>query len=339
MSRPVYMTDVAREAGVHKSTVSLALRNHPRIPAETRERVRLAAEKLGYRPNPMVTALMQLKKASRPLSTAPGLAYVTAHPGRYDWRQKDSDLPDFLPGAARQAHELGFKLNDYWLTEPGMTGGRMSQILRARGITGIIVAPLPPGAHRLDLAWENFCVVSLGVHLTTPLVHRVAHNHFHTMKMAVARCRAAGCTRIGVYLAGQGYRVIWEHWIGAYLGEQVQGRKTVAPCLAEDASPEVFWKWFRATKPDAIIFGRSPVPEWLEAGGVKVPDDVSLVNLHVRDPKGWLAGVYYDPAITGGEAVNQLVALINRNEVGPPAQAHDFLIHGHWVQGQSLRER
>ncbi len=53
------LDDVARSAGVHRTTVSLALRNHPRIPQATRDRVKQIANDLGYRINPLVSALMQ----------------------------------------------------------------------------------------------------------------------------------------------------------------------------------------------------------------------------------------------------------------------------------------
>lgn len=46
--RPVTILDVAAEAKVSKSTVSLVLKDSPLIPAETSERVREAAAKLGY---------------------------------------------------------------------------------------------------------------------------------------------------------------------------------------------------------------------------------------------------------------------------------------------------
>lgn len=47
----VKIVDVAREAGVAPSTVSRALNNHPSVGPEYVERVRRAAERLGYRPN------------------------------------------------------------------------------------------------------------------------------------------------------------------------------------------------------------------------------------------------------------------------------------------------
>jgi DNA-binding LacI/PurR family transcriptional regulator len=51
--------DVARLAGVHVSTVSRVLRDSPQlnIRAETRLRIKAAAEELGYRPNAVARAL------------------------------------------------------------------------------------------------------------------------------------------------------------------------------------------------------------------------------------------------------------------------------------------
>lgn len=47
----IKIVDVAREAGVAPSTVSRALNNHPSVGEEYVQRVREAAERLGYRPN------------------------------------------------------------------------------------------------------------------------------------------------------------------------------------------------------------------------------------------------------------------------------------------------
>src|SRR5689334_15040137 len=54
------MRDIAAVAGVSQSTVSRVLNDVPtRVPIapETRERVTLAARKLGYRPNPLARGL------------------------------------------------------------------------------------------------------------------------------------------------------------------------------------------------------------------------------------------------------------------------------------------
>jgi LacI family transcriptional regulator len=57
-SQIVTLKDVAERARLSPATVSYALRQHPKIPAETSELVATAARELGYRPNPRVASLI-----------------------------------------------------------------------------------------------------------------------------------------------------------------------------------------------------------------------------------------------------------------------------------------
>ena len=52
------LKDIAERTGLSVNTVSLALRGSPRIPPDTRERVRSAADALDYTPNHMAQALV-----------------------------------------------------------------------------------------------------------------------------------------------------------------------------------------------------------------------------------------------------------------------------------------
>ena len=55
---------LAKELGLGKATISLALRDDPRIRKQTRERVQRHADKRGYAANPMVAHVMsQLRSA------------------------------------------------------------------------------------------------------------------------------------------------------------------------------------------------------------------------------------------------------------------------------------
>src|SRR4051794_37238614 len=67
MSRAPNMQRVAEAAGVSKSSVSLALRDDPRLAPETRRRVQEIASRMGYRKNPIVASLMaQLRVSHTP---------------------------------------------------------------------------------------------------------------------------------------------------------------------------------------------------------------------------------------------------------------------------------
>src|SRR5436190_12044397 len=114
------MQQIADEAGVSRMAVSLALRNSPKISAETTRRIRDIANRLGYRPNPLASALMTQLRHSREIKRPSTLAYVTAYPTPDGWRGPGPFLEFFL-GARKRAEELGYTLEEWWLRRPGLT--------------------------------------------------------------------------------------------------------------------------------------------------------------------------------------------------------------------------
>lgn len=96
------MQDVANAAGVARSTVSLALRNDRSIPPATRSRIFAAAEKLGYKTNPLVSALMAPLHARRNQQRHTVLAYVTTDREFAPWRSYRMYI-EMHDGALRRA--------------------------------------------------------------------------------------------------------------------------------------------------------------------------------------------------------------------------------------------
>lgn len=333
------LQDVAEQSGVHRTTVSLALRDHPRIPTETRERVKAIATKLGYQINPLVAALMRARRAGRTVKHV-SLAYVTNYPTRYGWKPVHHDRPDFFPGAVSRAKELGYKLEDFWLAEPGMTSTRFCDILAARGIHGLIIGRLPPGQNSLQLDWRRFSCVSLGLTLRSPVLHHVTENHFDTVSQAMQRCQERGYRRVGfVFSEANDSPRVGDRWLGAYLRQQLAfpAKDRIAPCPAVPADEAAFAQWFKRTQPDALIATHArPVLGWLKRLGVSVPRDVGIIDLEDH-PQLDCAGVRYDPAMIGSLAVEMLVGLLHRNETGvPAANQHEVLLTGEWCEGRTL---
>ncbi|MEG9549314.1 LacI family DNA-binding transcriptional regulator [Streptomyces baarnensis] len=110
-SRTVTLLDVARAAGVSKSTVSDALQGSGRVAGTTRDRVRAVAEELGYRPN---SAARRLRRAS---TGAVGL-HLPATATRLDYYM------NLAFGAVERAQEDG--LDMVLLAPSGASGGRIA---------------------------------------------------------------------------------------------------------------------------------------------------------------------------------------------------------------------
>lgn len=88
------MSDIAGQLGVSSSTVSRALRQDPRISASMRTRVRELTESIGYRPNPLVSALMATRRRRGGNGEVDIIALVT-HYGIADLR-RDIGLGNWL---------------------------------------------------------------------------------------------------------------------------------------------------------------------------------------------------------------------------------------------------
>jgi LacI family transcriptional regulator len=339
--RNTTLQDVADRARVHRSTVALALRDHPRIPVKTRERIRALADQLGYRQNPLVAALMKSRRSGGEVKHVT-LGFVTNYPTRDGWRPAYHDRPDFFPGAEARARDLGYRLDPFWLAERGMTAERFCDILSARGIHGLIIGRLPPGQHTMKLLWERYSCVALGMTLRAPRLHRVTENHFDTALQAMQQCSERGYRRIGfVFTDANDSPAVGDRWLGAYLLGQlaIPERDRLPVCPGSPASREQFVRWFECYGPDALLVNHAPpVVAWLRGLHLAVPRDVGLVELEDHPDQG-SSGVYYDPAKIGALAIEMLTGLMHRNEKGVPTDQHEILLSGEWREGATLPAR
>lgn len=338
MSQPATLQDVADKAGVHRSTVSLALRNNSRISEDVRARVQRIARDLGYRSNPLVTALMRSRRNHTEAKHVV-LAYVTAYPTRYGWRPPHHDRPDYFPGAAARAEELGYKLEDFWLAEPGMTPARFAQILINRGINGLLIGRLPPGLSEIHLPWENFSAVALGLTLTRPDLNRVSEDAFASATEAMHRCFDLGHRRIGLVMSEPDDSPnMGDRWLGAYLRLQLRLAPENRIPICEYRPPSEFGahfiKWFEKYRPDAVLATHAdPIFGLLAAGGRTLPNGVKLYLLVNDKLHQGHSGMHLDPGIIGSLAVDMVVGMLHRGETGLPADPHHVLVPGRWVAG------
>lgn len=341
MPQRLSIRDLAATLGVSHTTVSLALRNSPRITATIRARIKREADKRGYHPDPTVSKLMARLRSIRTSAVQETLGFITAWPTRNGWKAATNHAR-FFAGAQRRAGELGFALNELWIHEPGMTSARMSQILRARGIRGLILFSLPSSGGKLHLDWRYFACVTKGVTVQHPPVHRVVSSHYEDMHLVISELTSRRYRRIGLVLGEALSARVDRAWLASYLVHQtVDQKEEQIPALITSVGREEkeFVKWFRTHRPDVILFSEQPVQQWLEAMKVNVPSKVGLVHLDWSPGLSSLAGLDSDPESAGEAAIELLIGQLQANEVGLPKREKIVAVRGHWVPGPSVRNR
>jgi len=335
------MQDVADLLGVHRTTVSLALRAHPSIPEKTRAAVRRAAAKLGYRPNPLVAALMSFRRSPRTAPRHTTLAYITATQPPNAWRQSKTFRSQFA-GACERAREEGFNVEEFSLYSKGMTPERLNEVLRSRGILGLIVAPLVNGETTLPLAWDEFAAVGVAFTLQRPNVPRLGNDHSQSVRLAIQECRRRGYRRIGLAIRRMQIERVEEQWLAGYLVEHTFP-KTVAhppPLIADEWEENIFNAWFRSARPDVVLTGGDPesVIAWLRRAGHEVPADVGVASLDLHERDGAFAGIDQHSEQIGAMVAETLIARLRRNERGALDQPVRTHLMGEWVDGASVRK-
>lgn len=336
---PLTMRDVAARAGVSRMTVSLALRNHPSLPSETRQRVRALAEQMGYRPNPGHSEVMARIRAGKRLRQAGNLAFLTGFATRDGWRE---DLfVSVFQGARDRAAQLGYGLEEVWIKQPGMTGQRLTTVLGARGIRGLILGPLSVSRGHVSLDWSQFAVVAVGYSVWRPDVSRAVSHNFQNALIALRELRRLRYHRIGFATTTAFNERINYQAIGAFLAfEQRPSRvERVPPLLLPRLNEASARRWFEKHRPEAVLYSGVPLDTWLRNWGVQVPQDVAIANLSCARGTGRYAGIDPCSQDLGAAAVDLVVRKVQRNELGIPTRPETVMIPGYWIDGPTVRRR
>ena len=334
---------IAKALSLSPSTVSLALRDSPKIPAPTRQRVRVQAERLGYRPDAKLNEVMsQLRLASvRPNEACFGVIsfYNTPRPWEHSLH-----LTRLFDSMRRRADRLGYRLEPLWLRAPGMTIRRFCSILDARGIQGLLCFGSPNLAEVFPAELGRYAIVTQGLSIETPL-HRVTSHFYNDLTQALNRVHAMGYRRPGLVIGRyEDHRSAHAH-TSAYLGwcEYVHGVAGLAPVLRLDRVEEFpLMSWLRTHQPDVILFVHlydaiEELKEVLQRNGVSVPGDLGVVGVSQIIEGTGLAGLEQNQELMGAWAVELLVARINNQDFGISENPRIEMVESRWIPGKSLQ--
>jgi len=334
------MQDIATAAGISRMSVSLALRDSSRISAQTKKRVLQVADEMGYRTNPMVSALMKQLRFTKTRRASSALAFLTAYPTRNGWRLTGPGLA-FYQGVQAHAEKLGFGLEIVWAKEPGMNGKQMSALLQARNIGGIIVAPMARACGHLTLNWNLFSSVILGYSSYRPNLHRTTSDTYQVTQLALRKLWHLGYRRIGLVLPSQVDTRTHYTFSAAYLRFQCSLKRAyqINPFMpSRHPINAQCLDWFHKEKPEAVLSVVPEVKGWLEKeAGMKAPRDYGFALLSVsNENRGLYAGIDQRLGKIGAAAVEMVSKQMFHGETGIPRIPQRVLIEGVWLDGPTV---
>lgn len=331
--------DIARVAKVHFTTVGLALHNDPRIPASTCNRLRLLAEKMGYRTNPLLTAHMKGVRSGRLRRPYLPLAFCYNWQGHPDgWREGPAGL--YFEGARQRAESFGYTLEPFNLSKPGFTHQRWSNILLTRGIHGIVLTGFQRVIDHIALEWNQFSTVRIDPNPRNPRCDTVCNHQAQMVRVSFRQAHQRGYRRIGLVVQREVDERLGDTFLSGYLVEQsfIPATRRLQPLRPADLNFEEFRSWLQREKPDAIIcLGGFIVLPWLARMNLPVPEKMGFIDLNQMDDTGAIAGMRKNFPLIGSAAVDQVVGMLERNLRGIPELPKLTLVSGKWIDGKSLR--
>lgn len=334
----VTLRDIAKVAGLHFTTVGMALRGNREIPPATQERVRKIAEELGYRPDPMLAALNAYRRNQEAPHFQATLAWVNNWPKREDL-QKNLSFRYYYEGAKHRAEQLGYKLEEFWLHEKGMTPSRFTGILRARNISALLMAPQAHSNTSVDLDYSDFAVLSFGYSLQPAVFHVVTNHHFHSMNLLVREVCKLGYKRIGLFASAD-----WNRKVENCLFGTMAMARTENPDIAEvpplvettQTGKKEMKAWLKAAKPDVVVSHGGGL-KLLRSLGYSIPEDIGFANFSIWDTPLGFSGIHQNDFRIGEVAVNVIVSMLHSGERGIPKTPMRILIESDWEPGATLR--
>ena len=281
--------DVARRAGVSRTTVSLVLNKSQSVTLnpKTRERVLQAASDLGYRPNSAGRMLVS------GISETIGL--VVSDPSIL---RVDQFIPQILYGIEQANRQMGFHVLVEGLEKHG-SASAYDNLVESRRIDGLIVVnPRADDAALVALIEKDFPLVLVGS-VRHPAEMSVTFSTRAAIAAAVDHVVSLGHRRVGAIT----------FWPKGFVAADAR-LMTLAACLGHhgltldpdavedgDFSPESGYRAARALldrRPDvSVIFAGNDtiaigVLSAVHERGLRVPDDLSIVGFDDLPFAPWL---------------------------------------------------
>ncbi len=334
----VSLRDVAKAAGVGTCTASKALRGLPGVADATRTRVCDVAERLGYRPNPMMAAAAA-KRFEGVGAVREVIAFINE-------AGKAKAAQALVQSGHRTADRLGYHLEER-LVDANTDFRAMERELQARGVRGVILGRFGGDRIPFELNWHEYAAICTTHHGLDVNCHRIRPANFDMLRRLVRQLTEHGFRRIALLLTPVQPRDAHTEYLGAFEAMRLEPDLRdclLPPLLLRNAPHDIGVEWLREQRPDFVIGPNAHVYWRLRDEGFAIPEDFGYWMLFhgcPPDPK-WEAGVSHFSCTLeemGRRAMMLIDQLLRYNEIGVPQNPMDILIEPSLVWTESSGTR
>lgn len=333
----VTVRDIAKAVGCHYTTVAAALRNSPKVAEATKKKVMETAERLGYRPDPYLSALNSYKRNADTPAFKAIIAWIDNYP-RFHGVRQFTTFEEYFQGAKARAEELGYQLEEFWAGNPEIRMPRLVSMLKARNIQGVLLAPQPRYGTHYDFEWDQFSVVTFGYSIASPKLTTISNHQYGSTLILHRKLTELGYRRIGLHLLRSHDERLEHAYSGAYLALEARKPKKdrLSPLFEDVHEFEAFRDWLKKEKPEAIITNTDHLHQWTERLKLRIPEDIAITMLTVPRNERFYAGIHQNGITTGRTAVEIVDGMVRRGQSGLPEKPMKVLIDGEWQNGPSV---
>ncbi len=313
------LEELAKQAGVSRSTVSRVINNHPNVDPDTRAKVLAIAEKLNYQPNLAARGLAAGRTRVLGLVIPMGVAALFSDPY----------FPILIQGIASacNAHDHSVML---WLAEPEYERRTIHQILQSGLIDGVIVSSMLGNDPLVKaLAEHKKPFVLVGRHPTDTRVSYVDVDNLDAVREAVAFMLRLGYQRIATITGPQDMTVGVDRLEGYRAALRGRGilpdPRLIAQADFTEQGGYTAMQRLLPLEPDAVFAASDTMAmgaiRALRETGKRVPEDIGLIGFDDLP-----SAARHDPPLTtvrqpvtrlGATAVEMLIDLIQEPDPRP----------------------
>ncbi len=316
----VCLKDIAESLGVSKMSVSLALKDSPRVSKAMRLKICSVAKSMGYETTPLISNVMANMRSKKPEPFLESIVLINANKLK-NIEEKFPIFSKYIDGVEAEANRMGYSVYRAWLYDKNLDSKRLLSVLKARNIRGgIIIGQMSDNIlpKAFDNVWKNLQFVSAGLKIQNKQIDFVSADKFLIAQYVTRKIISKGFKRPCLVLHKSIDNLVEGRFTGGFLSAQLDLPEAdrIPPFLAVEEvkkTPKMFLDFINKHKPDVIFSLSSLTSLWLDCEEINasIPKKIARIETEYRgDGFDWVA-VDKNYELVGRLAVRKLFDILN----------------------------